>query len=462
MPVEDLVVDHDDVGPAVDVVAVAVDHRRGASGGPDAGLAGPAGLHDVGHDDQQRVGVGGLRGQQCLGGLAQARLVGEQEGPVALGGGLDHLRLVLHQLAAGRGDQRPGLGQRHARRRAAVLEGAEEGTQQLPAGEPAGPGVLGGGAGEVGDEEGVGEATGDHALRDDPLLDDGGVRVVLVHLGLVGHLEAGALLHLTTQVLRGVADLGVLGQQVQERGVAGGGLGQDRRDAVEALELLGALGLRGLRVGLDPGPLLADQQGHDLELRARTRRHGTALGGTLHLAHRARQDGDDPLVVEVAHPSLGALTVATTLGPSSHSLLLRAGAPSVGRTAIGPGRASRRVPGTAAQAGARTDEGDSLPVVGPVGPALGAGRSGRAVGVPGAAAPGPRGANETTVSHRPAPGGIPCGPGAPEAVSGLGEGEASGGLFTRPGGLARGVRGAPSRRSRSRITTSGWCFHPQG
>ena len=48
-------------------------------------------------------------------------------------------------------------------------------------------------------------------------------------------------------------------------------------------------------------------------------------------------------------------------------------------------------------------------MVGPVGPALGAGRSGRAVGVPGAAAPGPRGANGTTVSHPTPPGGIPSG-----------------------------------------------------
>ena len=53
------------------------------------GLAGPVGLDDVGDDDEQREGVRGLRGEQRLRGLAEAGLVGEQEGAVPVGGRLD-------------------------------------------------------------------------------------------------------------------------------------------------------------------------------------------------------------------------------------------------------------------------------------------------------------------------------------------------------------------------------------
>ena len=96
--VEHLVVDDDDVGEAVDRVTVAVDHGGRAVRCPHAGLAGPVGLDDARYDHQQRVGVGRLRGEQRLSRLAQARLVGEQEGPVAGRGSGDELRLVRHQL----------------------------------------------------------------------------------------------------------------------------------------------------------------------------------------------------------------------------------------------------------------------------------------------------------------------------------------------------------------------------
>ena len=56
------------------------------------------------------------------------------------------------------------------------------------------------------------------------------------------------------QRLGGVGDGGVLGEQREERGVAGGGLREDRRDAVEPLELLGALGVVEVGVGLRAGP----------------------------------------------------------------------------------------------------------------------------------------------------------------------------------------------------------------
>ena len=103
-----------------------------------------------------------------------------------------------------------------------------------------------------------------------------------------------------------VADDGVLGEQGEQRGVAGGGLGQDRRDTVEALELPVALGRRDGGVGLDPGALLAHQQGDDLELGPSRRLDPAALGVGLDLAHGAGQHGDDPLVVEGTTAPLGA------------------------------------------------------------------------------------------------------------------------------------------------------------
>ena len=138
VPVQHLVVDDHDVGEAVDRVAVAVDHGGGAVGGPQPRLARPVGLDDVRHDDEQRVGVRRLRGEQRLGGLAEPRLVGEQEGPVPGPGGGDDLRLVRHQLEVPRTATADGLGQLHARRLAAVLERAEQRAEQLPGGQPAG------------------------------------------------------------------------------------------------------------------------------------------------------------------------------------------------------------------------------------------------------------------------------------------------------------------------------------
>jgi hypothetical protein len=159
MAVEHLVVDDDDVGEAVDRVPVAVDHRGRAVRRPEAGLAGPVGLDDVRDDHQQRVGVRRLRGEQCLSRLAQARLVGEQEGPVAGGGGGDHLRLVRHQLPATRRVPGGRRGKGHAGRGAAAraLERTEERAEQLPTGQAAWTGRALPGGLEVGSEEGVGQ-----------------------------------------------------------------------------------------------------------------------------------------------------------------------------------------------------------------------------------------------------------------------------------------------------------------
>jgi hypothetical protein len=139
VPVEHLVVDDDDVGEAVDRVAVAVDHGGRAVRRPEAGLAGPVGLDDVRHDDEQRVGVRRLRGEQRLRGLAQARLVGEQEGPVA---GRARRPPAPGAASARRPPARAGstgLGQRHARRAPPPARSNElkQRAEQLPAGQPA-------------------------------------------------------------------------------------------------------------------------------------------------------------------------------------------------------------------------------------------------------------------------------------------------------------------------------------
>ena len=103
VPVEHLVVHHDDVGEPVDRLAVALHHGDRAVRRPAGRLAGPVGLDDARHDDQQRVGVRRLRGEQRLGRFAQTRLVGEQERPVAGRGRGDHL---APDAASARG--RPG------------------------------------------------------------------------------------------------------------------------------------------------------------------------------------------------------------------------------------------------------------------------------------------------------------------------------------------------------------------
>ena len=84
-----------------------------------------------------------------------------------------------------------------------------------------------------------------------------------------------------------VGDDGVLGEQREQPGVADGGLREDRRDAVQALQLLGPAGLAAGLLRPDPGVLLAQQQGDDLELRAHCRRHAAALDSCLDLTDGA-------------------------------------------------------------------------------------------------------------------------------------------------------------------------------
>ena len=79
-------------------------------------------------------------------------------------------------------------------------------------------------------------------------------------------------------------------------GSAHGGLGQDRGHAVEAAQLLLLPGLTVLGVGLDPGALLADQEGDHLEAGARARTDASALGLGLHLTDGFGEHRDDAVV----------------------------------------------------------------------------------------------------------------------------------------------------------------------
>ena len=207
----------------------------GAVRGPELGLARPVGLDDVGHDDQQRVGVGGLRGEQRLGGLAEAGLVGEQEGAVAGRGGGDHLRLVRHQLEAARVPAaRPARAApcRTAPRRRRTRRTRNSGPSSSQRGQPARPRPGAAAALEKsGARNGLASwrATTDcgttrrSAAAGASAGSGGG--------GLLGRrLEPGGRQHLALEVAGRVGDHGVLGEQREQRGVAGGGLGQDRGD----------------------------------------------------------------------------------------------------------------------------------------------------------------------------------------------------------------------------------------
>ena len=360
VPVEHLVVDDDDVREAVDRVPVAVDHRGPVGGGPQRGLARPVHLDHVRHDDEQRVGVRRLGGEQRLRRLAQAGLVGQQERPVARRGRGDHPRLVRHELEPV-GQQGGGrLRQVHARERPTVLEGPQQRLDELPAGEAAGPGRAPGDGGEVGREEGVGALTGEHR-RGHHLSLHGrrglGRRGLLD--GFLRHLDAGLLEELAAQRPCPVGDDGVVGEQAEEGGVAGGGRRQDGGDAVEALELLGTPRRRHLPVRLDAGPFLTHEERHHLELRPDRGGRAAAPDRGLDLADHLGEHLDRAVGV-VARPAPGAgagvvlaracavLTracAAGTLGSSSHELLLRSGRSIPGGTWPAP-HPQARTPGS--------------------------------------------------------------------------------------------------------------------
>ena len=137
MPVEDVVVDDHDVAERVYGLAVTVDDGSAVLRGPQRGFARPARLDDVRHDDQQRVGVSGLGGEQRLSGLAETRLVGEQEGPMAVLALRHNLGLVRHQVKSGRDVGVAGRREDHAGRGvgSGLLERPQQRADQLPVGE---------------------------------------------------------------------------------------------------------------------------------------------------------------------------------------------------------------------------------------------------------------------------------------------------------------------------------------
>ena len=298
VPVEHLVVDDDDVGEAVDRVAVAVDHGGGAVRRPEARLARPVGLDDVRHDDEQRVGVGGLRGEQRLRGLAEARLVGEQEGAVA------GLRGRATSCAWwGISSRPPGvrserrLGQRPCtpRRRAAVLERAEQRAEQLPVGQPARRGgALCSAAAKSGARNGLAswrETTDCGTTRRSVAADGGGGsararpprgparRPAAISMSRLSDRAASE----TTASSASSARSEVSRAAVFARIVAM----PSRRLSCSA-RWASVAGL----VGLDAGALLAHQQGDDLELRAhRRRRRGRAGRLPRPRARRGRAPG---------------------------------------------------------------------------------------------------------------------------------------------------------------------------
>ncbi len=216
--VENLVVEHDDIGEAVDSLAVALHHGGRAAGSPAGRLTGPVGLDDVRHDDEQRVGVRCFRGEQRLGRLAQTRLISEQERPVTGSGRGDQLPLVRHQLQARRGEPCRRRRERHARRGSptGTLEGTQQRAEQLPAGQAARTGGELRNGGEVGGEKGVRQLPGDHRLRHDPPLRAGGSCSGLRRRDLFGRrLDAEVPQHLPLERPGRVGDAGALGEQRQ-------------------------------------------------------------------------------------------------------------------------------------------------------------------------------------------------------------------------------------------------------
>ncbi len=143
-----------------------------------------------------------------------------------------------------------GLGQRHAGRGAAggVLEGPEQRPEQLPGGQPARRGRAGWARWRS-----RGRGTGWPAGARRPTAARPGARWrSAAATSRRGDSSRARSMPAARSISRlraaaGLGDLGVLGEQLQQRGVAGGGLGQDRGDAVEALELLAAVRLGAAR-----------------------------------------------------------------------------------------------------------------------------------------------------------------------------------------------------------------------
>ena len=350
--VEHLVVEHDDIGEAVDRLAVALHHGGRPAGRPAGRLTGPVGLDDVRHDDEQRVGVRRFRGEQRLGRLAQTRLIGEQERPVTGSGRGDQLPLMRHQLQARRGEPCRRRRERHARRgsSAGLLEGTQQRAEQLPAGQAAPTGRELRDGGEVRGQEGVRQLPGDHRRRHDPPLRVGRSGRGLRRSDLFGRrLDAEVPRHLPLERPGRVGDAGILGEQRQQPSVPDGGPREDGRDAVQPLELLSPATAGSGRCP-DAGALVPQQQGGGLELRTHGRRHAAALGSRLDLTGGPDQHRDDVVAVAGAPllPRGGTDSARLALAWSSHRLLLCTARPRWPRqhAAHSPAAGAKNVPGT--------------------------------------------------------------------------------------------------------------------
>ena len=134
---------------------------------------------------------------------------------------------------------------------------------------------------------------GDHRLRHDPPHRGGGSCRGLRRRNLLERrLDPEVPQHLPLERPGRVGDAGALGQQRQQPSVLDGGPRKDGRDIVQALELLSPTTVASGRRP-DAGPLVPQEQGDSLELRAHGRRHAAAPGSRLDLTDGSGEHRDD-------------------------------------------------------------------------------------------------------------------------------------------------------------------------
>ena len=269
----------------------------------------PVGLDDVRHHGEQRVGVRGLRGEQRLGGLAQAGLVGEQEGAVA---GLRRRRPPRPGAASAPGRRAPaGRPARAASMQdeaplPALLERRGTAGRAAPSVASArGWTLRRRGVGEVGGEEGVGQLPRDDRLRHDPALGGGGGRC-----GSAAAASSGAA---RPRPSRSISRLSDLAASETTASSASSSSSEVSRAAVFARIV--AMPSRRLSCSARWASVIS----LSALTRARSSRtsrattwnfvrtdgtHGAALDARLDLAHGAGEHRDDALVVALADAPL--------------------------------------------------------------------------------------------------------------------------------------------------------------
>ena len=206
------------------------------------------------------------------------------------------------------------LRQRHARggTAAAVLERAEQRAEQLPA-RPA----AGRGPGLRWRPRSRGRGTGWPAGgRRSPAARPGAWRRRWPRRSTGSSSSAGTSTPADSSRSRRSApgrlgDLGVLGEQREQGGVARGGPGQDRRDAVEALELLGFAASVALSSAFTRARSSRTSRATTWNFVRTEGLAGPAPDGGLHLAHDPGEHGDEALVVMRAG-ALGAWGMASS------------------------------------------------------------------------------------------------------------------------------------------------------